>query len=556
MQKILGLDIGSYSIKAVEIINTFTTYKVAKFYEIAIPEIEGVEQSHVGATAMRQMFTENQIEVDRIYTAMMGLLVSMRVLPLANVKKRNIGTVVYGELEAQAPFPLDDVVIDQQILEQKDGHTTVLAVMCRQDHVQAYLNGLKELDIDPRIIDVDYLAFMNLMPFLENVDPDPAKAPQCRLILDIGHLKTSLVLFNGGKLSAARTIRIGGRYFTDFIAKNLALGFGDAQRLKHKISRIDYRGAGGTPTGGSQEDIAARKLGLAVSELAKELVRTLQSFRAQEKLFPEEILLTGGSSNIENITDYLQETLGIPVRRISFDSARLKVDEVDLRNTGSMPQALAIGMRAVPSKQNSQINLRRGDLALIGNYDTVVRQASGIALLAASVLVCLAASFGLRWWLYGNQIEALKQEYRKEFIETLGGSEPRRLRNLAATKNWDFKSYSDQATKFLQDEITNREGILLSFAQRKTAVPLRILEEVSKAIPKDVKVDLTRFEVQAGNVLIEGETDSFASSERILAMLKETPSLQNVERKSQENKPGSEGKVIKFIVAANLKEGA
>ena len=40
MQKVIGLDIGSYSIKAVEIVNTFKSYEITNFYETVIPNLE------------------------------------------------------------------------------------------------------------------------------------------------------------------------------------------------------------------------------------------------------------------------------------------------------------------------------------------------------------------------------------------------------------------------------------------------------------------------------------------------------------------------------------
>jgi len=82
-----------------------------------------------------------------------------------------------------------------------------------------------------------------------------------------------------------------------------------------------------------------------------------------------------------------------------------------------------------------------------------------------------------------------------------------------------------------------------------------VLEEVSKAIPKDTLIDVTSYSMQGNQVVLEGETDSFTTSEKILGLLKTVPSFSAVERKSQENKPGSEGKVVKFTVSATLKEG-
>ena len=570
MQKILGLDIGSYSIKAVEILNTFKTYKVTNYYEITIPEIEGIDPSVIGMTAVRQMFSENEIEADRIYTAMMGLMVSMRVMPLQNIKKRNVPMVVQSELESQAPFSLDDVVIDQQIVDIKDGVTSVLAVMCRKDHVEAFLGGLKDLEIDPKIIDVDYLSFMNLYPFLHFEDEMPiafsdedgnrkskievAPKGKCRLILDIGHAKTSMVLFNDGKIVTARTIKMGGRYFTDFLQKSLGVSFSEAQRLKHAVSRIEYRPDVKVPEGKEREAVVAKQLSIAVTELIKELIRTLHSFKAQERLIPDSILITGGSSGIVNLPEFLQEVLEVPVTRMQFDSERLKIDDIQWVQSPSIAQAMAIGLRGVPGKVHSQINLRKGELALVGSYDIVFRQIANVSLLVVSLLLCLFASYGLRWWLYGKQIDALKNQYRKEVLQVLG-NEPKQLKNISANSSWDLKTYSSQAMKTITDEIRNREAILNSMATKKSAIPLRIMESVSKVIPKNVPIDVTNFSVTGSTIMIEGETDSFSNSEKILGLIKTLNTLSSVERKSQENKPGSEGKIVKFTMSAVLKEG-
>jgi type IV pilus assembly protein PilM len=339
MQKILGLDIGSYSIKAVEILNTFKTHKVTHFYEIVIPEIEGLDSSVVGLTAVKQLFTENDLDADRTYTAMMGLLCSMRVLQLQNVKKRMIPQVVQSELETQAPFDIDEVVIDSQILDWKDNQSSVLSVLCRKDHIEAYLNGLKDLEIEPKVIDVDYLSFLNLFPYIQFADSNTSLLSQmalpgfkkgtsildggkCRLIIDMGHLKTSMVVFKEGKLATARTIRMGGRYFTDFLQKSLGVTFNEAQRLKHAISQIEYKADSRAEKGKEREFAVAKQLGLAVTELTKELIRTMHSFKAQDRLIPDSVVLTGGSSVISGLPEFLSQVLQIPVERMQQSKAK------------------------------------------------------------------------------------------------------------------------------------------------------------------------------------------------------------------------------------------
>jgi type IV pilus assembly protein PilM len=574
MQRILGLDIGSFSIKAVEIQNSFKTYRITRFYEIEIPEIEGLDHSIVGMTAVRQLFTEHNLDADRTYTAMMGLLVSLRMFRFQNVKKRNIPIVVQNEFESQAPFSLDEVVIDQQVIGTQGDSTQVLSVLCRKDHVEAFLSGLKDLNIEPKIIDVDYLAFMNLYPFIKFVDkwrkeeePDLESSREtkrtvqslsstnaCRLILDIGHAKTALILFNQGTLVAARTIKLGGRFFTDHLQKSLGITFQEAHRLKHAVSRIVYR-HNDTPTPGKENEfLVAKHLGIAVTELVKELVRTLHSFKAQEKLIPTSILICGGGSKIINLPDYFEEVLEIPVNRLEFTDSNLKFDEPALANFPQIAQTLAIGLRGVPSKTQSHINLRSGDLAFVGSYDTVFRHFTNVTLAFCAIATCFGVSYGVRWYLFSQQIELLRAQYKKEVVATLG-TEPKVLKNISASSNWNLKNYATQANKIILDEVKARDTILTAMASKKSAAPLRVLEEVSTSIPKETKIDVTHFSVAGGNLLIEGETDSFATSEKILEAVKSVQSLSAVERKSQENKPGSDGKVIKFTLSASIKEG-
>ena len=81
MQKIIGLDIGSYSIKAVEIINSFKSYEITNFYEKVIPVSEDKTKEELLPICMEELFRENNLEADRIVTAMPGQFISSRIIP-------------------------------------------------------------------------------------------------------------------------------------------------------------------------------------------------------------------------------------------------------------------------------------------------------------------------------------------------------------------------------------------------------------------------------------------------------------------------------------------
>jgi type IV pilus assembly protein PilM len=577
MQKILGLDIGSYSIKAVEILNTFNNYKVTGFHEIVVPEIEGLDAADVGMTVVRQLFQQHDLQADKIYTGIMGALASTRILELQNVKKRNMGPVVMGELETQAPFRLEDVVIDHQILDQRNGASSVLAVMARKDDVQAYLHGLRTLGIEPKVIDVDYLSYMNLCPFLGGADDaessDAVKTKmgflrkrRYRLFVDIGHQKTSILYFCGSRLVAARTVRMAGRYFTEQLQKALGVTFGEAQRIKHAVSRIECDESRRPPAGGEREHVVARYLGASVLELVREISRTLHSFAAQEKAVPEMVFLSGGSTRIEGLRELMESSLGVSVRSFAFDSEKLVIDEDLAHQVDLLIQPLALALRGVSSKRQSQINLRKGELALVGSYDKVVRQIGNVSMLVGSLLVCLLASYMLRWYLYGNQISAMRNEYR-ESVKKILKTEPTDLSRLASKPGWNMKEYALKAGKLIDQEVAEADSAVRFFTERESVYPLRVLEAVSKGITKtvetregadgapvkrDLVVDLLEFSVQGRTVNMEGETDSRASAEAVGSLLKDLPIFQKVDL-THAAKAGSD-KIIKFRVQGSLKE--
>ena len=192
MQKVIGLDIGSFSIKAIEIINTFKSYEVVNFYETVIPALEGVPLDAVVPVCMEQLFQENNIQADRIITAMPGQFISSRIIPFNFSDPRKIEASITVQLEDYVPFNMDDMIIDHQILGNVRGQTMVLAVMTRKAFLKNFLELLSRINIDPKLIDIDSLAFYNLSTHID------MGRSQSFSVVDIGHEKTSVCIISDG----------------------------------------------------------------------------------------------------------------------------------------------------------------------------------------------------------------------------------------------------------------------------------------------------------------------------------------------------------------------
>ena len=217
MQKVIGLDLGTYSIKALEIVNNFSSYEIVNFYEKVIPEMEGLTREQVYPICLEQMFAENNLQADKIIAAMSGQSVSSRIMSFNFSDPRKIEASMEAELETFVPFNLQDMIVDHQIIGQFQKKTVVLAVMTQKTYLANFLDYLKRVDIDPRLVDIDSLAFYNLSNMID-LDAD-----KCTAIIDIGHQKTSLCIVQEGVLRMFRSINLGGKYITDLISRDCLL---------------------------------------------------------------------------------------------------------------------------------------------------------------------------------------------------------------------------------------------------------------------------------------------------------------------------------------------
>ncbi|MGE0172170.1 MAG: pilus assembly protein PilM [Oligoflexales bacterium] len=546
MQKVIGLDIGSYSIKAIEIVNTFKSYEIANFYETVVPNLEGVPLDAVAACCMEQLFRENNLEADRIIAAMPGQFVSSRILPFNFSDSRKIESSIMVQLEDLVPFNMDDMVVNHQVLGQYASKTQVLAVMTRKVFLRNFLDQLARLHIDPKLVDIDSLAFYNLASFL------PIEPQTCYGIIDIGHEKTSICVVKDGLLRMFRSINLGGRYITEFLARDLEVSFHEAQRTKHRVSQVRSRAAGVGNLSGQDAEIAER-MTLAANAIVKELGRTFYSYKSWEHEPLSHIFISGGTAKIRNLAEFLAEQLEVPVSKFTLDGANLKVNDDVSDKFEVVAQSLAIGMRAVSNiKKHSQINLRRGEFAYTQNYESLLKGVATGARVIGLVLALLIVSYVFKYYFYSSQIDDVQAQYRREYSIAFPD-----LAKKSRSANTTFMKYKKDAEGRLKRNIADkRNGIFEYQMSNSGSGALRALKAISEKIPKDTVIDVTHFEFKAltpgtGKLILKAETDNFTSQSTIIDALKSIPILKDVEEKGSGTKPGSDGKKIEFTVHAN-----
>mgnify|MGYP000626743139 CR=1 FL=1 len=550
MQKIIGLDIGSYSIKAVEILNKFKSYEISNFCENPIPHLDDVPPDELIPLCMEQLFKENDLQADRIITAMPGQYISSRVLSFNFSEPHKVAAAVFAEIEDAVPFDLSDMIVDHQILGQMDAKTVALVVMTKKTFLANFLEHLQRINIDPKLVDVDSLSFYNLSPHL------PMTPGKCYGIVDVGHEKTSVCLVQDGVLRMFRSINLGGRYITEFLARDLEVTYNEAQEIKHRISRVFTLNEKDNFENNYENRVIDR-ITIASNTIIKDLGRTLYAFKTWEKAPIEGIFLSGGTSKIQKFDAYLSEHLDVPVIHLPIERSALKVNPDIAAKMPVMAQGISIGLRAVSSvKRHSQINLRKGEFAFSQDYASIFKAASVSLKTISFVMILLACSYMTKYFSYSRQIENLQET----FVNAL----PADLKKKNQKSGLGFAKIARDAKVNLQDRIESKRSSAKGFVDLNSdSGALISLYKISANLPAEIKINVTEYKYESapdgsGRIRLRIEADSFDTIAKFEASVKKIKGLNGVEEKSSETKPGSEIKmaVIEARYIPNFLEGS
>jgi len=312
----VGLDIGFDSIKLVEITRDKAGLELTNF--IVEPcEIKNVK-SHgddVLIETVKKLFTVNRIKPASLVVSISGQSVFTRFVKLPTLDKSKIDQIVQYEAQQQVPFPIDEVVWDYQLLGDWNDvgdmdEANIVLVASKKDLINNLVDCFNELKIDVEYIDISPFSICNCIRFNETT------LEGLILLLDIGAKSTDMILIENENVWV-RSIPIGGFSITNAIAKEFKINFQEAEKIKRESAVIlcgDGPMVGETP----ERRRISRAISNSMSRLLAEISRSIGFYRTYSGGGGvHNILITGGSSEIENIEKYFLSKLKINVSKLN-----------------------------------------------------------------------------------------------------------------------------------------------------------------------------------------------------------------------------------------------
>ena len=343
---LVGLDIGSRSIKAGEIIEGKRGQTLKKFGMIDIPpgtiEDGVINDPEAVSDAIRQLFKTYNIKEQNVAVSIGGYSVIVKKINVQNMPEEQLQETIQFEAEQYIPFDISDVNLDFQILgesEHNPNQMSVFLVAAKKEMVNDYINLVNLAGLNPCIIDVEAFALQNI--FELNYDAQEENIA----LIDIGASKTSLNILRGMTSVFMRDVALGCLQINQKIVSLVGCSLEEAEQLKQ---------------GEQQDKISSEDLkniiSTVVADWCTEIRRALDFFYST---YPEDqitrIILSGGGANIAEFRQLLGAETSAHVEIINpFQNLTIDDDAFDSAYVQQIaPQAticMGLAIRKVDDK--------------------------------------------------------------------------------------------------------------------------------------------------------------------------------------------------------------
>jgi type IV pilus assembly protein PilM len=310
-KRTVGLDIGSSSIKLVEVLDVSQGYLLNTFAQLPLEkgviEEGGIVDAKILQDKIRHLVKVSRCKTRKVVASLSGHKVIARRASFQNMEEEDLRQLINDEGANYLPF--DDIKainFDFQILgdsESGPGQVDVILVAAKKDVVQSYVDVIEKAGLKPVIVDVDSFALETM--YEANYDFEDNDVV---VLINMGASMTNINVVKGGKSIFTRDIPTGGHFITESIQEKLGVTFEEAERIKIEAATVDPR-----------ESSGMRVDPLDFTEtLFMEIERSIDYFRSTHgSEYIKEVILSGGSAKIAGISDALSQRLGIETRLVN-----------------------------------------------------------------------------------------------------------------------------------------------------------------------------------------------------------------------------------------------
>ena len=313
-QMLTGLDIGSFSIRAVEVTLAKERPVISAFGHMPLPDgaVQAglvVDERAVSAT-LRQLWAVQKLQNRRVVVGLAHPQVVVREVTISNLPAKEMKKALPFQVRDAIPLPIDEALLDFFPLEEAEPNEPVRGVVIAapKTAVRATFRAVEGAGLHVERVDLASFAALRAAAHTGS---------DVEAVVDIGARSTNIIVHIEGEPQIVRTVPRGGAEITTMIADRLGATNDEAEALK---CRVGLHIADGAETADVVEE--------AVRPLISEIRSSLSYYTATKPgSRVTRLALVGGGAQLPGLVERLGQQLGVrtiladPLARVT-DSRR------------------------------------------------------------------------------------------------------------------------------------------------------------------------------------------------------------------------------------------
>ena len=252
---VIGIDIGSSSIKVIQIKNkagkavleTYGALALGPYADKEIGQSTNLDTAKI-VEALGDIMREANVTTKRSGLAIPFRSSLMSIVEMPDVPDKEIAQMIPIEARKYIPVPIAEVALDWSVIpkdkyaeEEKEGDTassvgamkkkfqtkSVLIVAIHNSAIAKYQDIVKRANLSTKFFEIEIFSTMRA------VLNQQEKAPV--MLFDMGAAFTKLYIVERGTVRNSHTINRGSQDITTAIAKSLQISVDEAERLKRGV---------------------------------------------------------------------------------------------------------------------------------------------------------------------------------------------------------------------------------------------------------------------------------------------------------------------------------
>ena len=339
---VIGLDIGSSYVRALQLSESGSGYRIEHFAMEPLREgvvvDKTVQDIEAISSAIDRAVKNSGSRSKACAIAVSGPAVFTKTIALpSNLAESDVESQIQIEANQYVPYPLDEVSLDFDVLGPSARNPDLIDILLaasKSENVESRQDALEAAGLVAKVVDVEAFAIANAFELIRQ--RDHLSKNEAVGIFDIGRDLTTLLVLRGGRVIYNREHPFGGH-----------------QLLEETIRRYDM-----SPEQASfferaeegPEDFEAEVLEPFQLNIVHQISRALQFFASSNDYSPiSTIYLAGGTASLKGLAAMVQQELGLTTRVADpisgMDVAPSVAVSALKRNTPNLMVAMGLALR-------------------------------------------------------------------------------------------------------------------------------------------------------------------------------------------------------------------